>query len=64
MFSFFNDPEGPNVLIVVGMAAVVYVVSLAAYFFYPSAKLTGLKKVLLAIFVQALVVSGLSFYLS
>jgi hypothetical protein len=44
MFAFFHDPEGPNLLVVTGMAAVIYFVSSAVYLsnFYPS--LTGFKR--------------------
>lgn len=31
MFSFFNDPEGPNLLVVMVMAVIIYVLSLALY---------------------------------
>ena len=31
LFFFFNDPEGPNLLIVMVAAAVVYLVSLGTY---------------------------------
>lgn len=57
MFAFFNDPEGPNLLVVVVMAAVIYLPSLAAYLYYPSA--TGLKKLLLAICFQIILTTGL-----
>ncbi len=60
MFFFFNDPEGPNLLIVVVMAAIIYLVSVAAYIFYPpTPSLAGLKRILLAIVVQILIVTGL-----
>jgi hypothetical protein len=39
----FNDPEGPNLLIVGGLAMAIYFLSFAAYVFLPS-KMTGLKK--------------------
>jgi hypothetical protein len=55
LFFFFNDPEGPNLLVVMGMAAIVYVVSLAAYVF----KLSTLGKLSLAIFIQIVAVTGL-----
>jgi hypothetical protein len=61
MFLFFNDPEGPNLLVVMGMAVMVYLLSLAVYFFDPST--TGLKKFLLAISVQIVLVAGLYFFL-
>lgn len=57
MFLFFNDPEGPNLLIVIGTAAVVYFLSLAVYLFVPST--TDFKRFSLAIFVQILLVAGL-----
>lgn len=52
MFAFINDPEGPNVLVVTVMAAIIYLPSLAVYLsnFYPS--LTRFKRVLATIFIQ------------
>lgn len=52
MFALFNDPEGPNLLIVMVMALVLYALSFAAYLYYPSIKQNGPKKLLAAIFVQ------------
>jgi hypothetical protein len=62
MFALFNDPEGPNLLIVMVMAAILYFLSLAAYIYNPLE--TGLKKLLLTIFVQVLLATGLYFLLS
>lgn len=61
MFALFHDPEGPNLLVVVVMAAVIYLVSSAAYLsnLYPS--LTGVKRISATIFIQILVATG--FYL-
>jgi hypothetical protein len=56
MFLFFNDPEGPNLLVVTGAAAIVYLLSLAVYLYYS-------KKLLLVIFIQILIVTGLYFLL-
>jgi hypothetical protein len=64
MFLFFNDPEGPNLLVVMGMAVIIYFLSLAVYLFYPSTKLTGLKRLLLVIFVQIIIVTGFYFCLN
>lgn len=64
LFSFFNDPEGPNLLVVMGMAVVVYLLSLAVYLYFPSTKLTGITRLLLAIFAQILIVAGFYFYLT
>ncbi|MDB5266572.1 MAG: hypothetical protein JWN89_387 [Parcubacteria group bacterium] len=62
MFSLFNDPEGPNLLIVVVMAMILYAVSFGVYVFGPSQK--GLQKLLLAIFSQIVVASAFYFGLS
>ena len=61
MFALFDDPEGPNLLVVTGMAAVIYLVSSAVYLssFYPS--LAGVKRSSATIFIQILVATG--FYL-
>ena len=55
MFAFFHDPEGPNLLVVTGMAAVIYLVSSAVYLsnIYPS--LTEFKRSSATIFIQILV---------
>ncbi len=60
MFSFINDPEGPNLLVVIVMALILYSISLAVYLRKFSAKLTSSKRVLLAILIQ--VVSASTFY--
>jgi hypothetical protein len=62
LFLFFNDPEGPNLLVVIVMAAVLYFLSLTVYLFKPSA--AGLKRLLLAISIQILLATGLYFFLS
>jgi hypothetical protein len=59
MFALFNDPEGPNLLIVVGMAVILFSLSIVAYLFAPLA--SGLKKFLLAIFLQLIIIAGLYF---
>lgn len=64
LFSLFDDSEGPNLLIVLVMAAVVYFPSLALYRYYPSPKLDGIKRLLSAIFVQILIVAGFYFCLN
>ncbi len=64
MFSLFNDPEGPNLLVVIGMAVVVYALSLAVYLYYPSTKLEGLKRLLLVILIQIIIVTGFYFLLN
>ena len=61
MFAFINDPEGPNLLVVTGMAAVIYLMSSVVYLsnFYPS--LTGFKRSSATIFIQIFVAT--CFYL-
>lgn len=61
-FSLFNDPEGPNLLIVVGLALILYLLSLTAYAFNSS--ITGLKRLVLAISIQALFAAGFYLFLS
>jgi hypothetical protein len=60
-FALVNDPEGPNLLVVIGITAIVFGLSLAVYIFYPSSKLIGLKRLLVAIFVQIMIVTGIYF---
>ena len=65
MFLFFNDPEGPNLLVVMVMAAIVYFLSLLVYLFYPAAlPFTGLKRLLLVIFIQVILVTCFYFWLN
>ena len=63
-FALLNDPEGPNLLIVTVLAAIIYGLSLVAYVYYPSPKLAGLKRLLLAILTQIIIVTGLYFFLN
>jgi hypothetical protein len=61
MFAFFHDPEGPNLLVVTGMAAVIYLMSSAVYRSNFSPSLTGFKRSSAAIFIQIFIATG--FYL-
>ncbi len=58
VFFFFNDPEGPNLLIVMGLSVILYIPSLLLYRLIST---TNLKKVLLIIFIQILVSIALYF---
>ena len=55
VFALFNDPEGPNLLVVTGLAFVFYLMSLAVHRsnLYPT--LTGFKRIAVAIFIQMVV---------
>lgn len=65
LFAFFDDPEGPNLLVVIVVAAIVYFVSWAIYAFGLSTRLfSGLKRLLLAILVQVALVGCLYLLLS
>lgn len=61
MFLFFNDPEGPNLLVVIGMAVILYVPSLAL--FLPKSQSAGFEKLLWPVIVQAALAVGFYFFL-
>jgi hypothetical protein len=60
LFFFFNDPEGPNLLVVAGLALAVFLLSSAAYIFSPF-KINGIKRLSAVICIQMLSVIGLYF---
>ena len=60
LFFFFNDPEGPNLLIVVGLAMALFFLSFSAYVLIP-AQMKWLQKLSVAVGVQILAVIGLYF---
>ncbi len=60
LFFFFSDTEGPNLLIVLGLALAVYFLSYVAYSFEPS-KMKGIGRLSVAICIQILLVIGLYF---
>jgi hypothetical protein len=62
LFLFFNDPEGPNLLIVAGLAVVLFFLSFAAYVFIPS-KTKGFTRLSVAVCIQVLSVIGLYFFM-
>ncbi len=61
LFALFNDPEGPNLLIVIVAAAVIFGVSLTIYTF--KFKITALQRLLLAVLIQILFVAVAYFLL-
>jgi len=73
MLLSIDDPEGPNLLVVMVMAAIIYFLSLAIYYFNPSTKsafqcfsfssLTGLNRLLFVIFMQIIIATALYFCL-
>ena len=60
LFFFFNDPEGPNLLVVTGMAVIIYLPSVVIYLFTLQ-RITNLNKLLFVIFIQILIVCGFYF---
>ena len=62
-FALINDPEGPNLLIVVVLALIVYFLSLLGYIYYPSVKPDSPNKLLVSLFVQMAFVSIIYFCL-
>ncbi|MGF7074753.1 hypothetical protein ABIC84_002696 [Mucilaginibacter sp. 3215] len=62
LFFLFNDPEGPNLLIVGGLALALFLLSWAVYVLGPF-KINGFKRLFAAICIQLLLVIGLYFYM-
>ena len=54
VFLFIDDPEGPNLLIVVVMALVIYLLSLSLYLYKPSER-TVLKQTIFLIIFQIII---------
>ena len=57
LFFFFQDPEGPNLLIVTVLALILYSASIIAWRLMPAASAS--KRLLFAICAQVLIVTGL-----
>lgn len=57
LFYFFNDPEGPNLLIVTMLAMILYGASFLAWRFLPAT--TAGVKLLLSICTQLLIAAGI-----
>jgi len=60
LFAFFNDSEGPNALIVAGLALALFILSSVVYMFVPF-KMEGINRLLVVICIQILSVIGLYF---
>lgn len=59
LFFFFNDPEGPNLLIVIVTALFIFLVSLLGYTY--AAHKNAFQKILLTLSVQLLLTLALYF---
>jgi len=60
LFILFNDPEGPNLLIITVFTLFVYLLSVGAYLFGP-VKIKGIIRLAAVIVIQLLLVTGLYF---
>lgn len=63
LFFFFNDPDGPNLLIVTAFALVIFCLSSSAYIFSPL-KIKGIKRLFAVIGIQILSVISLYWWMS
>lgn len=61
VFALFHDPEGPNLLVVVGLAVVLYVPSAAAYTSKMLSALRGTQRGATAILIQIVIAAVLYF---
>lgn len=64
MFVFFDDPEGPNLLVVFVMALFIYAISFIVHKFFFSNKLNSYNQFLILILVQFITIIILYFCLS
>ena len=60
MFLFLNDPGGPNLLVVMGLAVIVYLLSLSVYYI---PIFTEYKRLQLVFLIQIILVAGFSVFL-
>lgn len=60
-FAFIHDPEGPNLVVIIGMAVLIYVISAAIYLSNFAPSLARFKRTSVTIFIQIFVAAG--FYL-
>lgn len=56
-FFFINDPEGPNLVVVIGFAAVLFALSLAVSSFTPA------KRLVPVIFIEIIIAAAFYFLL-
>jgi hypothetical protein len=58
-FAFIDDPEGPNLLVVTVMAALLFAPSAAAYLSKFQPLLAGFKRTAVAVFIQIVIATCL-----
>lgn len=59
VLALFDDPEGPNLLVVGVLAAVIFVISIAPYLSRALPTLTGSARIAAAVVFQVIVSAGL-----
>lgn len=58
-FALFDDPEGPNLVVVTGLTIIIYLASLAAYFSRIAPGLLGSRRIIATVAVQILVAAAI-----
>lgn len=58
VFAAFRDPEGPNLVVIVALAAVLYLLCLAFYLSKLAPRLAGAGRIVVAIVFQVLLAAG------
>jgi hypothetical protein len=61
--ALLDDPEGPNLLVVAGLTAIVFAVSLAAYFTEILPQVKGTRRALATIPIQLLTAAALYLFM-
>jgi hypothetical protein len=61
VLALFHDPEGPNLVVVGGIAIVIYAISLAAYLSNIFPSLAGYKRSAAAVVIQLFVATSIFF---
>jgi hypothetical protein len=61
VLALFHDPEGPNLVVVGGLAVIIYAISLAAYLSNAVPSLAGYGRSAAAVGVQIVVAAGIYF---
>jgi hypothetical protein len=63
VFAFLRDPEGPNLVVVLGLGALIYILSLAFYLPNSIRTPTGTVRLVVAILIQITVSAGLYLFM-
>ena len=61
VFVFFHDTEGPNILVTIGLAAIIYSISLAVFLSNLFLTVVGFKRISFTIVIQIFISIGIYF---